>query len=226
MKCPHCLITIHRQTSRNEVVSLDVKEDDRTFRVFWKTEHQFCPECHKLIIWLVYSKHEIDRESKGLKLIDQSERIVFPGRTVRNPPSPLVPKEFVEDYVEASLVLDLSLKASAAISRCCLQNIIHTQAKIVKDNLYDEIEELVSSKSLPSFINDQLHAVRVIGNFAAHPMKSKTTGQIIDVEPGEAEWNLDVVESLFDFYFVLSHSAKQKKDRINIKLREAGKKEI
>jgi hypothetical protein len=32
--------------------------------------------------------------------------------------------------------------------------------------------------------------------------KSTTTGVILDAEPGEAEWNLDILESLFDFYFV------------------------
>jgi hypothetical protein len=31
------------------------------------------------------------------------------------------------------------------------------------------------------------HTVRTIGNFAAHPIKSTSTGTIVDVEPGEAE---------------------------------------
>ena len=33
-------------------------------------------------------------------------------------------------------------------------------------------------------------------------MKSKTTGEIVEVEPSEAEWKLDVIEMLFDFLFV------------------------
>ncbi len=40
----------------------------------------------------------------------------------------------------------------------------------------------------------RIDAVRVIGNFAAHPIKSKSTGEIVDVEPGEAEWNLNTLE--------------------------------
>jgi hypothetical protein len=35
------------------------------------------------------------------------------------------------------------------------------------------------------------------GSFAAHEIKSKVTGAVVDVEVGEAEWNLDVLESLF-----------------------------
>ena len=48
----------------------------------------------------------------------------------------------------------------------------------------------------------RLDAVRNIGNFAAHPIKSLGSGEIMDVEPGEAEWSLDVLKELFGFYFV------------------------
>jgi len=54
-------------------------------------------------------------------------------------------------------------------------------------------------------------------------MKDTTTGEIVDVEPHEAEWNLDVLESLFDFYYVQPALAKAKKDIINKKLVAAGR---
>jgi hypothetical protein len=68
--------------------------------------------------------------------------------------------------------------------------------------------------------------VRVIGNFAAHQIKSKVTGQIVDVEPHEAEWNLDVLELLFDFYFVQPAVAAKRKAELNKKLKDAGKPEL
>jgi hypothetical protein len=37
---------------------------------------------------------------------------------------------------------------------------------------------------------------------AAHPNKSTATGDYLEVEPGEAEWGLDILDGLFDFYFV------------------------
>ena len=61
------------------------------------------------------------------------------------------------------------------------------------------------------------------GNFSAHPTKSTNTGEIIDVEPGEAEWNLDVLELLFDHYFVAPEKLKQKRAALDVKLAEAGK---
>jgi hypothetical protein len=73
---------------------------------------------------------------------------------------------------------------------------------------------------------ESLDAVRNIGNFAAHPIKSTASGEVIDVEPGEAEWNLDVLESLFDFYFVQPAALRKKQDALNAKLKEAGKPEM
>ena len=76
---------------------------------------------------------------------------------------------------------------------------------------------------LPPDIADNIDAIRNIGNFAAHANKSKSTGEVVDVEPHEAEWNLDVLESLFDFYFVQPAKAKARRDSLNEKLFDAGK---
>jgi len=93
-------------------------------------------------------------------------------------------------------------------------------------NLADEIQDILDSNSLPSYLAKVIDAVRNIGNFAAHPIKSKRTGEILPVELGEAEWNLDVLESLFDFYFVQPVIIKKKRDDLNKKLADAGKKPI
>jgi hypothetical protein len=54
-------------------------------------------------------------------------------------------------------------------------------------------------------------------------MKSTTTGSIVDVEPGEAEWNLEVVEMLFDFCFVQPALAAKRKADLDQKLKDIGK---
>jgi hypothetical protein len=54
-------------------------------------------------------------------------------------------------------------------------------------------------------------------------MKSLQSGDILPVEPQEAEWNLDVLESLFDFYFVQPALLQAKRNALNKKLAEAGK---
>lgn len=67
-----------------------------------------------------------------------------------------------------------------------------------------------------------IDAIRNIGNFSTHPIKSKTMGEIVDVEDG-AEWNLEVLEGLFDFYFIQPAVTKKKKDVLNAKLSALGK---
>jgi len=117
----------------------------------------------------------------------------------------------------------ISAKASAALSRRCLQLLLRDEVKVKRQDLSKEIQELLDRGTLPSHIADSLDAVRSIGNFAAHPLKSQSTGEIVPVEVGEAEWNLDVLESLFDFYFVAPALTKARKAVLNKKLSDAGK---
>jgi len=44
------------------------------------------------------------------------------------------------------------------------------------------------------------------------------------VEPGEAEWNLDTLEALFDYYFVQPSVIRRKKDALKQELKDAGKR--
>ena len=140
------------------------------------------------------------------------------------PPCPLeVPKGIAEDYNEACLVLPDSPKASAALSRRALQHLLRETVKVKHQDLAKEIQEVLDSKQLPSYIAEIVDAVRNTGNFAAHPLKSTSTGEILPVEPGEAEWNLDVLEALFDFYYVQPDKIQKKKMALNQKLIDAGK---
>lgn len=96
-------------------------------------------------------------------------------------------------------------------------------AKVKPQDLSKEIDEILSSKQLPTYLAEAVDAVRNIGNFAAHPIKSKSTGEIVDVEPGEAEWLLDLLEGLFDFYFIQPAELQRKREALNQKLADAGK---
>lgn len=150
--------------------------------------------------------------------------LIRPRGHSRNPIPPEVPENVAENYREACLVLNDSPKASAALSRRCLQSILRDAAGVTESNLHNEIG--AAMKHVPSYIADNLHAVREVGNFAAHPEKSESSGEIVAVEPEEAEWNLDTIESLFDFYYVQPERAKSRRDALNKKLTDAGKKPL
>jgi hypothetical protein len=155
--------------------------------------------------------------------ITTSNKLFYPKGSARTPVPIEVPLGIAEDYTEACLVIDDSLKASAALSRRCLQNLLLDKAGVKKGNLDGQIQTVIDSGKLPSHLADDIDAIRNIGNFAAHPNKSLSTGEVLDVEPTEAEWNLEVLEALFDFYYVQPAKAKLRREALNTKLQDSGK---
>lgn len=146
--------------------------------------------------------------------------MVMPRVPERDPTPPEVPPEFATDYEEACRVLIDSPQASAALSRRCLQHILRERAGVEGDNLFDEIEQVTESGDLPSHLADALQGIRVAGNLAAHPMKSRITAEIVKVEHGEAERCLAVIEALFDFYFVRPERDKRQREALRRKFEE------
>jgi hypothetical protein len=169
-----------------------------------------CPACGDAIITM-----RAVREGRNV-----FERMIYPQSMSRPLPSE-VEEPFRSEFTEACVVLASSEKASAALSRRCLQMLLVTKGGAKARDLYDQIEETLPT--LPADVAESLHAVRAIGNFAAHPMKSKSTGDIVDVESGEAEWNLETLEQLFDFYFVRPAAQAKRKAALNAKLVDLGK---
>jgi hypothetical protein len=104
-----------------------------------------------------------------------------------------------------------------------LQQLLRLRAGVKPGDLSGEIQQILDSRTLPTHLAEAIDAIRHIGNFAAHPIKSKNTGQVMPVEPGEAEWNLDTLEGLFDFYYVQPAQLAAKRAALNQKLQAAGK---
>ena len=211
MKCPHCQQAFHDHRTK-----LNIGED---IDGYWNVLHQVCPACKRIIIELTKSNDS----SMGLGRQEVNRSLVHPKGAQRPLPPKEVHPDFATDYIEASLILSDSPKASAALSRRCLQHIIRVKAGIKKKDLAEEIQAVIDSKTLPSHLSEAIDAIRNIGNFAAHPIKATASGEILDVEPGEAEWTLDVLDGLFDFYFVQPEKLKEKRAELNAKLASAGK---
>jgi len=225
MKCPHCLVEFHDE---KEIVFLG---DD--IQGQWAIEKFICPnpDCKKSIYYLINAKlyqksnsfsWNIFLDSNGEEQVSKRE-LIRPKGSSRPPAPSEVPTDIAEDYTEACLVLPDSPKASAALSRRALQHLLRQAAGVKKGNLANEIQYVLDSNQLPSYLSKSIDAIRNIGNFAAHPIKSTSSGQIVDIETGEAEWNLEVLEMLFDFYYVQPEKTKKRRDALNKKLRDAGK---
>jgi len=218
-KCPHCQHIVRFDEAKivryehpaggystHPTYLVTASEDEREKVSVYSSQ---CPNCKRPI---VVAEVKIGKAPPLYKL-------VHPFNVARTVPEE-VPKEIREDFLEAAAVLSISEKASAALSRRCLQHLLIDRGYKGKD-LNEQIEKAM--KDLPQRITENLDYVRVIGNFAAHPIKSEQTGLIVDVEPEEASWTLDVLEELFEYFYVQPKRAEEKRKKLDEKLKTLGK---
>ena len=236
MRCPHCLVNFH--VSDRTTYNFHLLNDNHIHLLligndadcYWWLERTTCPACGKFILNLVssWSASKSSDQAQSLIPSDVEHVTAIRPRGTNRPPVPVeVSEEFAEDYREACLVIADSPKASAALSRRCLQHILREKASVKNpNNLSEAIQEVVDDPAVPSDISETLDMVRNIGNFSAHPNKSINTGEIVAVEPQEAEWCLDTIEVLFDFYFVRPAEIERRKRALNEKLAETGKPQM
>jgi hypothetical protein len=205
MRCPHCAISFSQfWTGTYQASGSDGNK--------W-IAHLGCPECGKLVIGASTVK-PFQNYERLWKPGESGFLLLYPRASSRGPVPPEVTDPYAKYYQEAALVLNDSPMASAALSRRLLQLLLRDKAGVKKGKLEDEIEAALPS--LPPYLQD-LHDIREIGNFAAHPNKNTNTGEVIDVEEGEAEWLLDILDKLFDFYFVEPERKKQREAALKAK---------
>ena len=208
MRCPHCAVEIHPDWAEGTITPKSSKstfeeyeenmDPRRTFRIetVWLWEAMECPACSKVIInvAIVDVDHPIYRTAY----------LAYPPFPKRKLIEGSIPEKVRADYVEACNVLPASAKASAALSRRVLQAILNDQGYIA-DDLAKQValamDEDDADKRLPSSIRKTVDAVRNFGNFAAHPITDASGLHIIDVEPTEAKWCLEIIEALFEHYY-------------------------
>jgi len=219
MKCPHCDTSINLEEYGTSIYGGDKNEEE------YGISHGWCPECDGFIVLMKKGTGVYSKELDSYTMFDEikEESFLFPKYNARCIKASEVPDKLRNDFNEAAMVLEISPKASAAISRRCLQTVLREYYKIKKRNLAEEIGGFLTLKDIPSFLSDAVDAVRHIGNFAAHPMKDTNTGEIVEVEPGEAEWLLEVLETLYDFSFIQPRRLAERKEKLNKKLESLGK---
>lgn len=141
-----------------------------------------CFNCKKLSIW-IYGK------------------LVYLLRGEVPPANQDLPDDIRRDYDEASSILDLSPRGSAALIRLAIQKLCIELGKSGK-NLNDDIGALVKD-GLDPHIQEALDIVRVIGNNAVHP------GQIDQYDERE------VAESLFCFLNLIANKMISERKEID-----------
>jgi len=109
-----------------------------------------------------------------------------------------IPKAILDDYNEAALITSLSPKASATLSRRCLQGMIRDFWQVKEKNLHLEVQAIQDKVAADTWL--AIDAIRSIGNIGAH--MEKDIDLIIDVQPEEAQLLLQLIETLLKDWYV------------------------
>lgn len=144
-------------------------------------------------------------------ILKKDEFLIWPRQLPQSYPilPEQIPADLTRDYQEAYAILDISPKASAALARRCLEELLDKQG--IKGEPRDTLAGKISSaiKQLPSDVGQALELIRHYGNFAAHTQKNVSSGEIVDVEPEEADISLKILSWLLNYYYVRSWNPEQ-----------------
>ena len=124
-----------------------------------------------------------------------------------------VPEEIRANYEEACLILKDSPKASAAMSRRCLQGIVRDFWNIPENkrgNLGAEINYIAND--IDDDTLESIKAVREVGDIGAHMEKAVDT--IVDVEPEEAVLLVELIETLISDWYVARKKREERHQRL------------
>lgn len=208
--CPHCerpvTISAGRVTTGLHSLYYDNADGLRAL----ETTFIVCPnpECrHFSLTAGLYESAQASRSVQpmvGKRLI--SWNLVPPSRAKTFPS--YVPQAILDDYREACLIQDLSPKASATLSRRCLQGILRDFWQVKAGRLVDEIDQIKDKVDPETW--SAIDAVRTIGNIGAH--MEKDISVIVDVDPNEAELLIGLVETLIREWYI---AKEERKNRMN-----------
>ncbi len=180
MQCPHCR---HEFDTKPHTFSLGIDRDGT-----WQVASTRCPSCERLIVNLCTDQ--------------DCTYPAWPATLTRPWLCPEVPEEFAAEYHTAAQVIHYSPEASAAISRRLLHRFLADYLDAGDDGLAEQIDTVVSFTCLPVYLKEALATLSQVARLDQRAAKSAHPEALSGVEPGEAEWLLDVLEPLFELQFV------------------------
>ena len=217
--CPHCErnVTIYagRHSSEHHILSIDNAVGRRALHsVFVVCPN---PECKKFTLKVTLHESAYNRNMGAEDIGKQLQKwSLIPASTSKHFPD-YVPEAIREDYGEACLIRDLSPKASATLSRRCLQGILRDFWKVKPGRLVDEIDQVKAT--IDPITWEAIEAVRKLGNIGAH--MEKDINVIVDVEPEEAGLLIGLVETLLKEWYV---AREERRIRMTAVIAAAGAK--
>ena len=219
--CPFCnratTITDHDINSKNFDLFSDTKHG--TVGISWGSICCPNPDCREVYLSVSFDERRKAQHAHWNTVAKNLQIWTLRPESNAKPQPDYIPLQIQEDYREACLIAEKSPKASATLSRRCLQGMIRDFWKIKKNRLIDEINALEEHVDADTW--EAIKAVKDIGNIGAH--MEKDINLIIPVDPNEAKLLIEMIEQLFEDWYIQRNERERRKAKL-IKLAE-GKKE-
>jgi len=208
--CPYCNMgaTI-TDANYEEYRELFVKS--HKFQCSWFVTEIICcpnPDCRETVVLSKMYQSSFNQHKQAFLKKDTVPYLqvtLKPSHIMKHFPD-YIPEPIRNDYEEACKIKELSPKASATLSRRCLQGMIRDFWEITKSNLSKAIKELEAKIDAESW--DAIDSLRKMGNIGAH--MEEDINLIIDVEPDEAQLLITLIEMLMDEWYIARHKRQEK----------------
>jgi len=92
---------------------------------------------------------------------------------------------------------------------------------IKKPDLKQEIQELKKSSKYPLDLIELFDNIRHYGKFAAHATTDQISGEIIEIDPGEADSLLDILEEMFNYDYERKRRITERNKKLQDKLKRS-----
>lgn len=196
MQCPHC----HAEIEVKWHTFALGQDPDGT----WQVSTTRCPICQRIMANVCNDSGQIYP--------------ALPPSSTRPPLGEDVPANWRAEYRTACQLLPYSEEASAAVSRRLLQRFLGEFVGTTEHELAAQMIEAQAASSLPSYLKEAMDVLARLAKLTIGSDKSKHPHALLPVEPGEAEWLLELVESLLDFWFVYPARLQRRKKALEASL--------
>lgn len=162
-KCPYCSQYSVLSTAIRSSNGLVFNNNNKIGALQVTVESTTCtnPDCREFTIEAHLNKTENYRYLQFDMLGEKLKTWKLKPQSLAKPLPNYIPQAIREDYEEACLIVSLSPKASATLSRRCLQGMIRNFWEVKGDTLFKEIEA-IKSKVEPD-VWEAIEAVRKEG---------------------------------------------------------------
>ena len=198
--CPYCgaAIPVCPSTTATHKIGasfceVKLPKSQRSSDNYFDLTQHMCPKCCRPTVTAI-----------GYGCYANMQKHILPFSSARECPE-YIPLAIRDDYREARSIQTLSPKASATLARRCLQGMIRDFWGIAPDSLYHEIDSIKDRVSPDEW--QSLHSIRSLGNIGAH--MEKDVNLIIDIEEGEADAMLDLIELLLEDWYIRRHKQQE-----------------